>query len=109
VIAQAKKPGTRLARGTHLLVTVSKGRKPSTSTTQSQSGSQSIAVPDVTGEDEITATQDLESAGLTVRVVDRDTADASQDGVVIEQTPAANQSVHSDSTVTIYVGRYTSG
>jgi len=109
VIAQAKKPDTRLKRGTHLLVTVSKGQEPSASTTQSQSGSQSIAVPDVTGEDEITASQDLESAGLTVRVVDRNTADTSQDGVVIEQTPAANQSVQPNSTVTIYVGRYTSG
>jgi beta-lactam-binding protein with PASTA domain len=109
VIAQAKKPDTRLKQGTHLLVTVSKGQKPSASTTQSQSGSQPIAIPDVTGEDEITANQDLESAGLTVRVVDRDTADASEDGVVIEQTPAANQSVQPNSTVTIYVGRYTGG
>lgn len=109
VIAQAKKPDTPLKRGTHLLVTVSKGRTPSTSTTPSQSGSQPIAIPDVTGEYEITATQDLESAGLTVRVVDRDTADANQDGVVIEQTPAANQSVQPNSAVTIYVGRYTSG
>lgn len=109
VIAQAKKPDTRLNRGTHLLVTVSKGQRPSASTTQSQSGSQPFAVPDVTGEDEITATQVLESAGLTVRVVDRDTADASQDGLVIEQTPTANQSAQPNSTVTIYVGRYTSG
>ena len=108
VIAQAKKPGTQLKRGTHLLITVSKGRKPATSTTSSQSGSQPIAVPDVTGEDEVTATQDLENAGLTVQVVDRDTAEASQDGMVIEQAPTANQSAQPNSTVTIYVGRYTS-
>ena len=63
----------------------------------------------MTGEDEITATQDLESAGLAVRVIDRDTADTSQDGMVIEQTPAANQSAQPNSTVTIYVGRYTGG
>ena len=79
-IAQAKKPGTQLKRGTHLLITVSKGRNAATSTTPSQSGSQPIAVPDVSGEDEVTATQDLENAGLTVQVVDRDTADASQAG-----------------------------
>jgi eukaryotic-like serine/threonine-protein kinase len=109
VIAQAKKPGTQLKRGRHLLITVSKGPKPATSTTPSQSGSQPIAVPDVTGEDEITATQDLENAGLTVQVVDRDTADASQDGIVVEQAPTANQSAQPSSTVTIYVGRYTSG
>ena len=108
VIAQAKKPGTQLKHGMHLLITVSKGRKPATSTTSSQSGSQPIAVPDVTGEDEVTATQDLENAGLTVQVVDRDTAEASQDGMVIEQAPTANQSAQPNSTVTIYVGRYTS-
>jgi beta-lactam-binding protein with PASTA domain len=109
VIAQAKKPGTHLRRGTHLLVTVSMGRPTSTATTPSQSESQPIAIPDVTGEDETTATQDLESAGLAVRVVDRDTTNASQDGLVVEQTPAPNQSVQPGSTVTIYVDRYKNG
>ena len=109
VISQAKKAGTQLKRGTHLLVTVSAGRRPSTQTTTSQSGSQPVDVPDVTGKDETTATQDLEAAGLTVRVADRDTSDAAEDGIVIEQTPAADQSVQPDSTVTIYVGRYTGG
>ena len=108
VIAQSKKPGTQLKHGTHLLITVSKGRKPATSTTSSRSGSQPIAVPDVTGEDEVTAAQDLENAGLTVQVVDRDTAEASQDGMVIEQAPTAKESAQPNSTVTIYVGRYTS-
>jgi beta-lactam-binding protein with PASTA domain len=60
----------------------------------------------VTGEDETTATQDLQNAGLAVHVVDRDTTNASQDGLVVQQTPAANQSVQSGSTVTIYVGRF---
>jgi beta-lactam-binding protein with PASTA domain len=109
VIAQAKKPGTRLKRGTHLLVTVSAGRPAPASTAPSQSGSQPIAVPDVTGEDETTATQDLENAGLVARVLDRDMADSSQDGIVVEQSPAANQSKQRGSTVTIYVGRYTGG
>ena len=107
VVAQAKKPGTRVERGTHLLLTVSTGQRTSTSTTPSQAQSQPIAVPDVTGEDEITATQDLQNAGLTVRVVDRDTTNASQDGLVIEQAPTANHAVQPDSTVTIYIGRYT--
>lgn len=106
VIGQAKKPGTEVKRGTHLLVTVSKGRKPSSSETPPQSA-QSIAIPDVTGEDEISATQDLESAGFTVQAVDRGTPDTSQDGLVIEQIPAANQPAQPNSTVTIYVGRYT--
>jgi eukaryotic-like serine/threonine-protein kinase len=107
VIAQAKEPGTEVKRGTHLLITVSRGREPLTATNPSQ-GSQPSATPDVVGQDEVSATQDLENAGFTVQVVDRDTTDASEDGIVIEQNPAANQSVRRNSTVTIYVGRYTS-
>jgi serine/threonine-protein kinase len=110
VVAQAKKPGTHLKKGTHLLVTVSMGRQESSSSSApSASGAQPVSVPDVTGEDETTATQNLQSAGLTVHVVDRDTTDVSQDGLVVEQTPTANESVQPNSTVTIYVGRYTGG
>jgi serine/threonine-protein kinase len=107
VIAQAKEPDTEVKRGTHLLITVSRGREPLTTTTPSQ-GSQPSATPDVVGQDEVSATEDLENAGFTVQVVDRDTTDTSEDGIVIEQNPAANQSVRRNSTVTIYVGRYTS-
>jgi beta-lactam-binding protein with PASTA domain len=109
VVAQAKKPSMRLKRGSHLLVTVSTGPAQSNSFSASESsnaGEGLIAVPDVTGQDETTATQELQSAGLTVRVVDRDTPEASEDGIVVEQAPAANESVQTDSTVTIYVGRY---
>ncbi len=115
VVAQAKRPGTRLKRGSHLLVTVSTGRSPAASSSSSGSGSAGststtpVSVPDVVGEDETTATQDLRSAGLTVRVVDRDTADVSQDGVVVEQSPAASSSAKPGSTVTLYVGRYVGG
>jgi serine/threonine-protein kinase len=109
VVAQAKKPGTQVKRGTHMLVTVSMGRPISTSTPQTQSASQPIAVPSVTGEDETTATQDLQNAGLAVRVIDQETTNASRDGLVVEQTPAAAASVQPGSTVTIYVGRYTGG
>jgi beta-lactam-binding protein with PASTA domain len=115
VVAQAKKPGTRLKRGSHLLVTVSMGRPQSASSSTNgpgNSGSPSttpVSVPNVVGEDETTAVQDLQSAGLTVRVVDRDTADVSQDGIVVEQSPTASSSAKPDSTVTIYVGLYTGG
>jgi len=109
VVAQAKKRGTHVKRGTHMLVTVSMGQPTSTSKTPTRSESQPIAVPDVAGEDEITATQDLQNAGLAVRAIDQDTTNPSQDGLVVEQTPAANASVQPGATVTIYVGRYTGG
>jgi beta-lactam-binding protein with PASTA domain len=109
IIAQAKKPPTRLKPGSHLFVTVSTGpaqpNPPSTNQSSSGDGA-SISVPDVTGEDERTATDDLQSAGLSVRVVDRDTSEVSEDGIVIQQTPPANAPVRPDSAVTIYVGRY---
>jgi eukaryotic-like serine/threonine-protein kinase len=114
VVAQAKKQGTRLTRGSHLLVTVSMGRPQSASPSTSGSGNPGststapVSVPNVVSEDETTAIQDIQSAGLTVRVVDRDTTDVSQDGIVLEQSPTAGSSTKPDSTVTIYVGRYTS-
>jgi beta-lactam-binding protein with PASTA domain len=101
IVAQARKPGTTLKRGDHLLVTVSSGPKRPTA--------QLITVPDVTGEDQRAATQDLESAGLVVRVVDQETTDPSEDGFVLDQAPGANQSAQAKSTVTIYVGRYSGG
>ncbi len=114
IVAQARKPGTRIKRRSHLLVTVSMGRPGSASSSASDSGSSgsastAVSIPDVVGEDETTAVQDLQTAGFTVRTVDRDAADPSQDGMVLEQSPAANSSAKPDSTVTIYVGRYTSG
>lgn len=101
IVAQARKPGTTLKRGDHLLVTVSSGPK--------RTSAQSITVPDVTGEDQRAATQDLESAGLVVRVIDQETTDPSEDGFVLDQAPGANQSAQAKSTVTIYVGRYSGG
>jgi beta-lactam-binding protein with PASTA domain len=101
IVAQARKPGTTLKRGDHLLVTVSSDPE--------RTSAQSITVPNVNGKDEGAATQDLESAGLVVRVVDQETTDPSEDGVVIDQAPAANQAAPAKSTVTIYVGRYSGG
>jgi serine/threonine-protein kinase len=101
IVAQARKPGTMLRRGDHLLVTVSSGPE--------RTSAESIPVPEVTGQDEGAAKQDLESAGLVVRVVDQDTADPSEDGIVIDQAPAANESAPAKSTVTIYVARYGTG
>lgn len=106
IVAQAKKPGTTVRQGTHLLMTVSTGNRPATSSVP-RSSPQPILVPDVTGEDEKSATEDLRSAGLKARIVDQDTTDASQDGLVIEQTPAANEPMQPNSTVTISIGRYT--
>ncbi|HZM18508.1 MAG TPA: PASTA domain-containing protein, partial [Gaiellaceae bacterium] len=63
------------------------------------------AVPDTVGQDEATAQATLEGAGFTVRVVDRPTTSAEQDGIVVRQAPAGGGSARTGSTVTIFVGR----
>ena len=98
VVSQSPKPGTTAKRAAHVLVNVSLGPAPTT-------GAPPI-VPDVTGEDEATATQDLQSAGYQVEVVSQDTADPAEDSVVVDQNPAAGQSAPAKSKVTIYVGRF---
>ena len=98
VVSQSPKPGTTRKHGDHVLVNVSRG--PSTG-----QGAQA-AVPDVTGEDEETATQDLEAAGYTVRAVDQATSDSAEDGVVVSQSPAPGQAAQANSQVTIYIGRF---
>jgi beta-lactam-binding protein with PASTA domain len=98
VVSQSPKPGTTEKRGAHVLVNVSLGPNPT-------AGAPPI-VPDVIGEDEATATQDLQSAGYEVEVASRDTADPAEDQVVIDQNPAAGQSAPAKSKVTIYVGRF---
>ena len=40
------------------------------------------------GEDQATARSDLENAGFKVQVVEQETTDPSQDGIVIDQDPA---------------------
>jgi beta-lactam-binding protein with PASTA domain len=102
VVAQSPRPDTSAKHGDHVLVTVSTGPgvgpKPSAAT--------GASVPDVAGEDETTAIQDLRAAGFKVRVVDQDATDETEDGLVVGQDPAAGQQAAAKATVTIYVGRF---
>jgi len=59
----------------------------------------------VIGEDEATATSDLQAAGFQVQVVDEPTADPNQDGIVIDEDPLPGTRIPAGSQVTIYVGR----
>jgi beta-lactam-binding protein with PASTA domain/predicted Ser/Thr protein kinase len=92
VIDQQPKGGSSLSRGGTVTLYTSKGPKFST-------------VPDVTSQDEDTATQTLERSGFIVEVQDQDTTDSSQDGIVLSQDPAGNSRAKPGSTVTIVVGR----
>jgi serine/threonine-protein kinase len=92
VIDQKPAGGTGLARGGTVTLYVSKGPKEST-------------IPDVTSQDEASATQTLEQSGFVVDVLDQDTTDPAQDGIVLSQDPPGGKKAKPGSTVTIVVGR----
>jgi eukaryotic-like serine/threonine-protein kinase len=102
VVAQNPVGEARANRGTVVRLNVSRGTGSTTTVTTTSS---QAAVPDTVGQDEATAQATLEGAGFTVRVVDRPTTSADQDGIVVRQAPAGGGSAPTGSTVTIFVGR----
>jgi eukaryotic-like serine/threonine-protein kinase len=95
VVAQFPAGGQTAKRGASIRINVSAGdgRK---------------AVPDVTGDDEATARQRLEQAGFTVNVVNQDTTDPTEDGIVVDQEPAGGDRRKPGAEITIVVGVLTS-
>jgi serine/threonine-protein kinase len=96
VVAQYPAAGAPAKHGGSVRVNVSQG--PGTK-----------AVPDVTGEDETTATTKLQNAGFDVKVVRQDTTDPTEDGVVLDQTPEGGADAKPGAKITITVGNLTSG
>jgi serine/threonine-protein kinase len=92
VVSQS--PSSSAAPGATITLSVSKGPKQST-------------VPDVTGEDETSAKDELKAAGFRVQVQHQDVTDPSQNGIVISQTPDGGTQADHGSTVTIVVGHFT--
>ena len=92
VIDQNPAGGASLARGGTVTLFVSKGPKQTT-------------VPDVTSQDQDSATQVLQQSGFTVDVQEQDTTDPTQDGIVLSQDPVGGTKAKPGTTVTIVVGR----
>jgi serine/threonine-protein kinase len=88
-------PGTQVARGSQVTVSVSKG--PATS-----------QVPPVIGQTEPDAKSLLQGAKFKVTTLDQDVTDPSQDGVVLDQSPPGGTQAKPGSEVKITVGRLTS-
>ena len=61
------------------------------------------------GDDQTTAEQKLRTAGFTVKVETQDTADPAEDGVVLDEAPAAGETRKRGAKVTITVGVLTGG
>ena len=64
-----------------------------------------VAIPDVVDLTEEEARAELEDAGFEVRVEDEEVTDPEQDGIVLDQNPAADEERRQGSRVTIVVGR----
>jgi beta-lactam-binding protein with PASTA domain len=97
VLSQSPAAGTRVRRGTRVLLNVSAG--PTAGAFQS--------VPDVVGNDQPTATSTLQGAGFKVYVIPLKVADQSSDGKVVDEQPSAASRAPRGATITIYVGRFT--
>jgi serine/threonine-protein kinase len=89
VTAQAPKAGTELKPGDTVTLSVAKA----------------VEVPDVVDMPEDQATKALRDAGFAVRVRESETSNADEDGVVLDQAPAAGEARRRGSTVRIRVGR----
>ena len=95
IVAQAPTGGTA-RRGSRVRVNVSEGPNPAAATT----------VPSVVGQDQTAAATALRQAGFKVLVLFRKTTDQTQNGVVVEEQPAAGSSIPRGSYVAIFVGRF---
>ncbi|MDQ4040882.1 MAG: PASTA domain-containing protein, partial [Actinomycetota bacterium] len=94
VLRQTPTQGTKVEKGSTVTIVVAK--EPS-----------QVEVPDVTGQDQGSASSTLSAEGLTVITRERAVTDEAQDGVVVGQSPAAGTRVDKGSRVTIFVGSYT--
>jgi serine/threonine-protein kinase len=96
VLSQSPAAGSSLRRGSRVRVVVSTGPNPQPAT----------SVPNVTGQDQATAADNLRSAGFRVLVLNRPTTNQGQDGVVVEEQPRAGSNIPGGSLVAIFIGRF---
>ena len=95
VVSQDPAAGALASKGATVTLTVSKGPKQVPK----------VPVPDVTGQDQNSATAVLKSYGFKVVVKKVVTTDPGEVGLVISQSPAGSTDAPSGSTVTISVGQ----
>ncbi len=90
VSSQSPSPGQDAQKGSVVTIVVS-------------TGPESVAVPNVIGQDQGTAERTLEDAGFVVTTVEEPTADPTQDGLVVDQNPSGGVRASPGSTVRITV------
>lgn len=99
IVQQTPAPGTSLKRSSQVSLVVSSGPSPQSAT----------AVPNVIGETQATAANDIKSAGFKVVVLNRPVTKSSQNGKVVDEQPHGGSSIPGGSQVTIFVGRFSGG
>ena len=84
-------PGSRLEKGTEVILTVS-------------NGAGTVVVPNVIGQPRDTAIATLQGRNVTnIRVVEQETDDQTQDDRVTDQAPSAGTRIRAGDRVTIFV------
>jgi beta-lactam-binding protein with PASTA domain len=99
VLEQAPTSGKTLARGSKVSLVVSAGPSPQPTS----------PVPNVGGQDQATATDNIKSAGFKVVVLNRPVTKSTQDGVVVDEQPHGGSGIPGGSQVTIFIGRFSGG
>jgi len=93
VISQTPAPGEKASKGSTVQIVIS-------------TGPDSVTVPNVEGQDQSSATEELEDAGFEVQVEEQATDDPLQDGIVLDQDPEPESQAPPGSIVTITVGSF---
>jgi beta-lactam-binding protein with PASTA domain len=99
VLQQSPAAGTTLRRNSPISLVVSAGPDPQPTT----------PVPNVVGQDQATAANNLKSAGFKVVVLNRPVTNQSKNGLVVDEQPRAGSGIPAGSQVTIFVGRFSGG
>ena len=99
VVQQSPTAGSSLHRNSPVSLVVSAGPNPQPTT----------PVPNVVGQDQATAADNVKSAGFKILVLNRPVTTQNKDGVVVDEQPRAGSGVPAGSLVTIFVGRFQAG
>ena len=99
VLEQSPAAGSTVKRNSRVSLVVSAGPSPQPTT----------PVPNVVGQDQATAANNLKSAGFHVVVLNRPVTTQAKDGVVVDEQPKAGSGIPAGSQVAIFVGRFSGG
>jgi eukaryotic-like serine/threonine-protein kinase len=99
VLQQAPAAGATARRNSRVALVVSAGPSPQPTT----------PVPNVVGQDQATAANNIKDAGFKIVVLNRPVTNQNQDGIVVDEQPRGGFGIPAGSQVTIFIGRFSGG